>query len=341
MQQTTIISANEQIVFDSRKIFFKSHFGAAEAGTEIRFTIALRKGMRLSRVVVSATFDRDGSTKEAVLEFRPGPENAFSDGFELRGGTGSEASETAGGASAGAADMNSGYSYDKILQKAGSYDHYTGSLTFEEAGLYWYRFFITFEDGHTARIGRNVADNRACFDGNADWQQTVYRQMYEAPEWIAGGVYYHIFVDRFRHGGDEPRVEMEGKVNRYDWGGMPEYRPNGQGKILNNDFFGGNLRGITEELPYLEELGVTCLYLSPVFEAYSNHKYDTADYMHIDPMFGNEEDFRELCEKAGEAGIRIVLDGVFSHTGSDSVYFNREGHYGSGGGWNDPDSPYR
>ncbi len=341
MQQTTIISANEQIVFDSRNIFFKSHSGAAEAGTEIRFTIALRKGMRLSRVVVSATFDRDGSTRDAVLELRPELGSAFSDGSAPDGGTDGGALKHAGTAAAAAADMNSGYSYDKILQKAGHYDHYTGSLIFEEAGLYWYRFFVTFEDGHTVRIGRNTADNRACFDTNADWQQTVYRQMYEAPEWIAGGVYYQIFVDRFRRGGDEARVEMEGKVNRYDWDGVPEYRPNEYGEILNNDFFGGNLRGIIEKLPYLTELGVTCLYLNPIFEAYSNHKYDTADYMHIDPMFGNEEDFRELCRKAEEAGIRIVLDGVFSHTGSDSVYFNKEGHYGSSGAWNDPGSPYR
>ena len=121
------------------------------------------------------------------------------------------------------------------------------------------------------------------------------------------------------------RQYTAGSIRREDWGGMPGYRPDSSGRILNNDFFGGNLQGIIEKLPYLQDLGVTCLYLSPIFEAYSNHKYDTADYMRVDPMFGTEKDLKQLCREAGKRGIRIMLDGVFSHTGSDSKYFDRGG----------------
>ena len=95
-----------------------------------------------------------------------------------------------------------------------------------------------------------------------------------------------------------------------------------------NDFFGGDLRGIEEKLPYIESLGVTVLYLNPIFRSPSNHKYDTGDYLQIDPSFGTEEDLRSLCAAAKKRGIRVILDGVFSHTGADSVYFNKYGTYG-------------
>ena len=95
-----------------------------------------------------------------------------------------------------------------------------------------------------------------------------------------------------------------------------------------------------EKLPYLKELGVTCLYFTPVFESHSNHRYDTADYSKIDPLLGSEEDLTQLCAAARKLGIRVILDGVFSHTGSDSVYFNREGRYPTQGAYNSQQSPY-
>ncbi|MBP6492603.1 MAG: glycoside hydrolase family 13 protein, partial [Clostridia bacterium] len=129
-------------------------------------------------------------------------------------------------------------------------------------------------------------------------------------------------------------------VLRTDWGGVPNDAPDQNGIVQNNDFFGGNLRGIIEKLSYLEELGVTVIYLNPIFEAYSNHRYDTADYKKIDPMLGTEADFRELCLKASEKGIRIILDGVFNHTGSDSRYFNKKGRYPELGAYQSKNSPY-
>ncbi|MBQ2278551.1 MAG: hypothetical protein II333_08275, partial [Clostridia bacterium] len=102
------------------------------------------------------------------------------------------------------------------------------------------------------------------------------------------------------------------RVMHADWSDQPEWRPDAQGRVLNNDFFGGDLKGIQQKLDYLQSLGVTCLYLNPIFESHSNHRYDTADYTHIDPLLGNEEDFRSLTAAAKERGIRVLLDGVFS-----------------------------
>ena len=189
------------------------------------------------------------------------------------------------------------------------------------------------------QIGRDELTGQAVVTNDPHaWQLTVSEPSYPSPDWIRGGVYYHIFVDRFAKSGKP--VRMEGKITRSDWSGMPEYRPDKNGEILNNDFFGGNLAGIIEKLPYLEELGVTCLYLSPIFEAFSSHKYDTSNYMKVDPMFGDEETFTRLCEEAGKRGMRVICDGVFSHTGSDSLYFDEYDRYGNGA-LHHPDSPYR
>ena len=218
------------------------------------------------------------------------------------------------------------------------YRVYTATIPMHERGLYWYHFEVYTDLGFHV-ISRQKTNNTAAELADlVPWQQTVYDPMYREPEWINGGVYYQIFVDRFFHAGEN--ISLPGKTLRSDWGGTPEWRPV-NGKILNNDFFGGNLRGIMEKLPYLDDLGVTCLYLSPIFEAPSNHKYDTGDYFKIDPMFGTEEDFKELCREADKRGIRIILDGVFAHTGADSRYFDRYGNYGGVGAWNSPNSPFR
>lgn len=230
--------------------------------------------------------------------------------------------------------------YGMSRATAGEFTSFTVSVRIHDTGLYWYWFRVKTQDGWV-NVRKSARGNRVEIyeeDGGLPWLQSVYRRRYKVPEWIEGGVFYHIFVDRFAASGE--RVEMPGKVNRTDWGGIPEYRPTPDGKVMNNDFFGGNLKGITEKLSYLEDLGVTCLFLSPIFKAYSNHKYDTEDYMSIDPMFGSEEDLKRLCEEAGRRGIRVILDGVFSHTGSDSLYFDRENRYGNGA-YAHPDSPYR
>ena len=126
-----------------------------------------------------------------------------------------------------------------------------------------------------------------------------------------------------------------------DWWEPPVYERNEDGSIKYWDFYGGSLKGIEEDLPRLAELGITAIYLNPIFEAASNHRYDTADYLKIDPILGTEDDFRSLCAAAEEHGISIILDGVFNHTGDDSLYFNRFDNYPNKGAWNHPDSPWR
>lgn len=207
-------------------------------------------------------------------------------------------------------------------------------LKFHKTGLYFYHFEL---DGTPFRCGKL---RRGAFDGDTcDWQITVYDEAYKTPDWFKGGVMYQIFPDRFCKGeGDYPLGK--GKYLRYDWGGLPSFRANEMGKVLNNDFFGGNLNGVREKLGYLKELGVTVIYFNPIFEAYSNHRYDTGDYMKIDPLLGTEEDFDRLVEEARSLGIRIILDGVFNHTGDNSRYFNKYGTYDSVGAYQSKDSPY-
>ena len=208
-----------------------------------------------------------------------------------------------------------------------------------EKGLYWYHFEYDTDWGRARVTHAGNGLGQVAFEGE-DWQLTVTDPAFTTPEWLKGGVIYQIFPDRFCKSGSCRATVPKGRILREDWGGEPEWRPTSDGKVLNNDFFGGDLNGILEKLPALAALGVTCLYLNPVFEAQSNHRYDTADYCRIDPLLGSEEDFSALCEAAAKCKIRVVLDGVFSHTGSDSVYFNQNGRYPGLGAYQSQQSPY-
>ncbi|MBN2852852.1 MAG: glycoside hydrolase family 13 protein [Clostridia bacterium] len=162
------------------------------------------------------------------------------------------------------------------------------------------------------------------------------------PAWFKEGNMYQIYVDRFFNGNDHQHIFRQKKncLIHSDWNDKPVYIRDKDNKIISWDFFGGNLKGVTGKLPYLSELGITIIYLNPIFESSSNHKYDTGDYSRIDGMYGEEDDFRELIIKAGEYGMKIILDGVFSHTGSDSVYFNKEGNYPGIGAYQSKQSKY-
>ena len=220
-------------------------------------------------------------------------------------------------------------------ETVGADDSFSARLTTPGAGLFWYWFRIETAEGSFI-IDRDGPGDEA----NSPYQLTVYDKGLKTPDWIKGGVMYHIFVDRYARGGEGERPMKPGSVLRDDWGGVPSFRPDDKGIVHNNDFFGGNLEGIIGKLPHLQAQGVTCLYLSPIFEAGSSHKYDTGDFRRIDPGFGDEAVFRRLCAEAEDRGIRIVLDGVFNHVGMDSVYFNRYGTYGGAGAYQSKGSPY-
>ena len=119
-----------------------------------------------------------------------------------------------------------------------------------------------------------------------------------------------------------------------------DWRPNKEGVILTNDFYGGNFRCIAEKMDYIASLGVTILYLNPIGKSISNHRYDTGDYMTPDPMLGTMADFSAMCRAAHAKGIKVILDGVYSHTGSDSLYFNRKKSFSGVGAYNSEKSPY-
>ncbi len=170
-------------------------------------------------------------------------------------------------------------------------------------------------------------------------QLTVSDFKHKAAEDKLGGIIYHIFVDRFNKGGKITAKDNAVIVD--DWSfGIPEYPEYPGAPLRNNRFYGGTLYGIIEKLDYIASLGVNLLYLSPIFDASSNHKYDTADYMSVDSMFGGEEALKALIKAGGEKGIGIILDGVFNHTGADSIYFNKEARYNSLGAYQSKDSKY-
>ena len=222
-------------------------------------------------------------------------------------------------------------------------NRYTVTFTPTRPKLYFYYFRVTEHSGVTHVIHANDS-MRGDMGLHTDryWQLTVYDPSMHRPNSLGNGIMYQIFPDRFCNSGTPKQNVPADRVLRNDWGALPVYLPNEKGEITNSDYFGGDLIGITQKLPYLQKLGVTCLYLNPIFEAHSNHRYNTADYNKIDPLLGTEEDFAALCAEAKKCGISVILDGVFSHTGSDSVYFNRDGRYGEhSGAYRDPNSPYR
>ena len=219
------------------------------------------------------------------------------------------------------------------------YDSFKCELAPDAKGLYFYWFRVTAKTGPFRLFKQGSGTNMEAGDR---WQLSVIPKDFTVPESWRGRVMYQVFPDRFaREGSVDLRGKLEPYILREDWGSLPEYRPDpATGEILCNDFFGGNFRGIQSRLPYLHSLGVGVLYLNPISMAFSNHRYDTADYKRPDPMLGTEEDFRSLCAAAHRLDMKVILDGVYSHTGANSVYFDRNGVFGNGAVSRGKDSPY-
>lgn len=222
---------------------------------------------------------------------------------------------------------------------------YEATITMpKDAGLVWYDFQAEDQRGHRFYYG-NARDKLGGLgtvyqDPPPAYQITVYDPAFSPPDWLRDGIMYQIFPDRF-HRSRMPVSERSDRILHKDWYEEPFLTQDPRsGDNWALDFFGGNLEGIRQKLPYLKELGITIIYLNPIFKARSNHRYDTGDYLQIDPLLGTEEDFKRLCDEAFTLGIRIILDGVFSHTGEDSLYFNKYGNYPSLGAFQSKDSPY-
>ena len=217
---------------------------------------------------------------------------------------------------------------------------FKATLTMPDKGcLLWYYFIVSY-DGKTVYYGNNHEQlggkGRITAQEPPSYQITVYDKDVKTPDWFKNAIVYQIFPDRFRRGKDTTAVltGKTGAVIHSDWDDIPAYWKNPDtGEIAFYDFYGGNLAGIREKFSYLKELGVTAIYLNPIFESCTNHRYSTADYHRVDPFLGTNEEFAAFCRAAKDEGLAVILDGVFSHTGADSIYFNRFGHYDSVGAY--------
>ena len=235
---------------------------------------------------------------------------------------------------------------DKIPMKRadqkGDCFYWECSISLNE-GIYWYAFkFNSVETEYwVTKFDHSLGE---ISNDGAWWQLTVYNKSYSTPSWLDGGIIYQIFPDRFYNSGKAKKNVPNDRYIVKDWEQTPDFTPQKESdgvKFLGNDYYGGDLAGIQKKLPYLKKLGVNCIYLNPIFEAHSNHRYNTANYMKIDPLLGTDKDLKNLVEAAKKLGIHIILDGVFSHTGDDSIYFNKYNRYDDLGAYQSDESPYR
>ena len=222
--------------------------------------------------------------------------------------------------------------------KEGLYDIFRGRFTINTPGLYYYYFRITTPTG-SFRLFK-LGDDTNMEAGDC-WQVSCIPTEFTVPDWARGALIYQIFPDRFHKSG---HCDLTGKLEPYtvhsDWNEDVSWQPTPEGLVLNNDFYGGNFRGIMEKLDYLESMGVTILYLNPISKSFSSHRYDTGDYKTPDPMLGTQADFTALCDAAHAKGMKVILDGVYSHTGSNSLYFNKNKTFPGEGAYNSKDSEF-
>ncbi|MBR6772768.1 MAG: glycoside hydrolase family 13 protein [Clostridia bacterium] len=214
---------------------------------------------------------------------------------------------------------------------------YEFRYTPEKCGIVWYRFvfknacLVPGEDPLTGAVGGK--------DTYESFQLTVYSPDFSVPKWTSGRVMYQIFPDRFARDTSVPLPPN--RIYHPTWDDEITFEPLPEKtEYTGYDFYGGNFKGIESKLPYLSSLGVSLIYLNPVYRAASNHRYDVGDYTAPDPVLGTEKDFSDLCRKADESNIKIICDGVFSHTGDESIYFDRNGREDIPGAYQDRNSPY-
>lgn len=220
----------------------------------------------------------------------------------------------------------------------GVYEVFRAEFSFPECGLFFYHFCIHAPTGSFRLLKQGDDTNMESGDL---WQISCVPADFTTPDWAKGGIIYQLFPDRFHRSG---KCDLTGKLEPYvvhrHWNEEVFWQPTPTGEVLNNDFYGGNFKGITEKMGYIASLGTTILYLNPISKSFSSHRYDTGDYKTPDPMLGTEEDFAAMCDAAHRHGIRVVLDGVYSHTGSNSLYFDKNRVFGGKGAHCSKDSAY-
>ena len=282
-----------------------SHLGAFAKGVRLRLSVSCPRALGAAAVVLRLNRDGEAAT-DIPFEFALEDAATLTDTYELT-------LDTA-----------------KLCGKAPS-------------GLFYYCLLFVRSADTLFSDSINNVDMELVPHGGRAFRLLVHEADFKTPSWFGAGVMYHVFVDRFCRG-EGPVHYRDGERApeiHPDWeGGIPQYPPYPGAPLSNHVHFGGNLWGVAERLDYLKSLGVKVIYLSPIFEAYSNHKYDTGDYETVDGSFGGEAALDALIDKADAYGMKIILDGVFNHTGDDSRYFNRYGLYPTEGAAQSEDSPY-
>ena len=298
---------------DSRQLADKTPFGAVPAGTTVSFAIAALPGIKSIALVLEK---RRLEGNQDVLEY----------------------TEVA--------------RVPMIRSRQSGREQWTGQFAFKDTSVYGYYFEVLAGDKTfvyqnnrqpvfwTREMGANgpglVGDMPVAKKTIRRFRHTVYARDFTVPAWAKDAVYYYIFPDRFRNG--NARIDHRPGVDTYldqgvefhrNWLDKPGKPGSGDGSdgVYNNDFFGGDIAGIIEKLDYIAELGANTLYITPLFQASSNHKYDTADFKNIDAHFGTNADFEKLTAEARKRGIRVIPDTSLNHVGSDSIYFDRFGKY--------------
>ena len=323
------------LAFDSRQAEDKRPFGAVVTGSDIDFSLSALPGVeRVTLVVEKRRLEGD----QAVLEY-----NELARIVLTR-------SPAAAPATAGARERWSGrFRFDAPAVYGYWFEVKIGgrTLVFENNAtpVYWTREKGAGGAGVVAEMPSSTRRIRR-------YRQTVYAP-YSVPAWARDAVYYYIFPERFRNG--DRRNDPKPGVDKFhdktvefhaDWNEKP-YKPgsgDGSDDQWSNDFYGGDIAGIIEKLDYIRSVGANTLYITPMFTAASNHKYDTADWKHIDPHFGGNDAFARLCREAARRGLRVLPDASLNHTGADSIYFDRFGTRGGQGAFEggkvNPASPY-
>ncbi|MFC7060967.1 glycoside hydrolase family 13 protein [Halobacillus seohaensis] len=290
----------QNIYHNSFHTKFREPFGAAPNGSNVTLTIDIHNHYDVSRVVLHHIHDK--SDQEYTQDM-----DLYSEEHQF-------------------------FSYETTVEMPNTPQlvwYYFEIITDEET-LYYGR--VNIEESGEGVIYEQVPPS---------WQITVYDPSYETPKWWKHATMYQIFPDRFNIGGElDLNKAPKSSVMHTHWENDPYYIRDEDGGVVRWDFFGGNLEGIIKKLDYIKSLGISVIYLNPIFEAESNHRYDTGDYHKVDPLLGTKEDFEKLIEEAAERGLEIMLDGVFSHTGSNSKYFNKRNEYDTLGAYQSKDSPF-
>ena len=305
MKKISYSPSNNLVLFDSQNLEFKNPFGAVPCNEQITLTIHIHKSVLCKGVNLFLIKDNKNNINNSKIKIIPLKRSDLSKNYEI---------------------WSVKFNTPKFPKLLFYYFEINGKN----------KFFYGNNNLNLGGIGDIYFNNPKLF------QITTYYKDSFTPRWFKNSIAYQIFPDRFFNDNYNSCIKNP-KKNSFiygHWDDIPLYIRGENQNILRWDFFGGTLNGISKKIPYLKSININLIYLNPIFKATSNHRYDTGDYLTIDPILGSNNDFNHLIKNCKNENINIILDGVFNHTGKDSIYFNRNNTYDSIGAYNSKNSPY-